>query len=743
MNEIAPGGDIRETPFGEALGERYLSYALSTIMARSLPDVRDGLKPVQRRLLFAMRQLRLEPGSGFKKCARVVGDVIGRYHPHGDTAVYDALVRLAQDFAARYPLVEGQGNFGNIDGDNAAAMRYTEARLTVAAEALLAGIDEDAVDFRTTYDAEDDEPVVLPAGLPNLLANGATGIAVGMATSIPPHNVTEICDALIHLIKRPQATYEKLVELIPGPDFPTGGILVESRENIVDAYRTGRGGFRVRARYAVEKLRHGLYQVAVSEIPYQIQKSRLVERIAELLLARKLPLLADIRDESDASVRIVLEPRNRSVAPDVLMEQLFRQTELEVRVGLNLNVLDHKRTPRVMNLREVLAAFLDHRHEVLLRRKRHRLERIERRLEVLAALMAVYASIDEVIRIIRDEDEPKAALMKTLRINDVQADAVLNMRLRQLRRLEEKKIADENRSLEDERTEITAILNSEKRRWKVIAGEIAETRARFSKSTEIGRRRTEIGLPPPAVNVPPDAMVEREPTTVVCSEKGWMRAVRGHVADAGELRYKEGDRAKFVIHAETTDKLIIFATNGRFYTLGCDKLPGGRGQGEPLRLMIELPNDHDPLAMFVYRPQGMLFAASGAGRGFVVAESDVVAQTRNGKQVLTLAAGEEAVCCAPVGEADDRVAVVGENRKLLIFALSEVPVMTRGRGVILQRYRAGGLSDATTFSSQTGLAWSAGASRTRTETDLGPWYGNRGQAGRMAPRGFAKSNRFT
>ena len=743
MDEITPGGEIRETPFGEALGERYLSYALSTIMARSLPDVRDGLKPVQRRLLFAMRQLRLDPDAGFKKCARVVGDVIGRYHPHGDVAVYDALVRLAQDFAARYPLVEGQGNFGTVDGDNAAAMRYTEARLTVAAEALLAGIDEDAVDFRATYDAEDDEPVVLPAGLPNLLANGAAGIAVGMATSIPPHNVAEICDALIHLIKRPQATYDKLIELIPGPDFPTGGILVEARESIVEAYRTGRGGFRVRARYAVERLRHGLFQVVVSEIPYQVQKSRLIERIAELLLARKLPLLADIRDESDASVRIVLEPRNRSVEPQVLMEQLFRQTELEVRVGLNLNVLDRKRTPRVMNLREVLAAFLDHRHEVLLRRKRHRLERIERRLEVLGALMAVFASIEDVIRIIRDEDEPKAALMKTLRINDAQAEAVLNMRLRQLRRLEEKKIADEHRNLEGERDGITAMLSSEKRQWKAIADEIAETRARFSKRTELGRRRTEIGPPAPAVEVPPHVMVEREPTTVVCSEKGWMRAVRGHVADAGELKYKEGDRAKFVIRAQTTDKLIVFATNGRFYTLGCDKLPGGRGHGEPLRLMIELANDHDPLSMFVHRPGGSLLVASGAGRGFVVAESDVVAQTRNGKQVLNLGADEEAAACAPVGEADDRVAVVGENRKLLVFALSQVAVMSRGRGVILQRYRGGGLSDATTYSSQTGIAWSAGSGRTRTETDLGAWLGKRGQAGAMAPRGFAKSNRFT
>ncbi len=742
MRKTATVGVIRETPLADALGERYLSYALSTIMSRSLPDVRDGLKPVHRRLLYAMRQLKLDPKAGFKKCARVVGDVIGKYHPHGDTAVYDALVRLAQEFAARYPLVEGQGNFGNVDGDGAAAMRYTEARLTDVAQALLDGIDEDAVDFRTTYDGEESEPQLLPARFPNLLANGAVGIAVGMATSIPPHNVGELCDALAHLIKRPQATFDKLVDLIPGPDFPTGGVLIEARPAILEAYKTGRGGFRLRARWEVEKLGHGQYQIVVDEIPYHVQKSRLIEKAAELLAARKLPLLADIRDESAADVRIVLEPRTRSVEPEMLMEQLFRHTDLEIRIGLNMNVLDATNTPRVMNLRECLAAFLDHRHQVLVRRTHYRLERIDHRLEVLVGLLAAYVNLDEVIRIIRDSDAPKPKLMRAFKLNEAQAEAILNMRLRQLRRLEEEEIRRENAALTAERAELGKLLKDEKRRWRMVADEIADIKKRFGAKTELGRRRTTIGTPPTAVVVPLDAMIEREPVTVLCSEKGWIRAVKGHVADLADARYKEGDRGRFALHAQTTDKLIVFATNGRFYTIGCDKLPGGRGHGEPLSLMIELGNGHDAVALFLHEPGRRLLVASETGRGFVVAEDVVLAQTRNGKQVLNLATGEEAATCATVGANDDTVAVLGKTRRLLLFRLDELPVMTRGRGVVLQRYAKGGLADAKTFKLDEGLTWRNGE-RLRTEMAIKPWLGRRAQAGRLPPKGFTRANRFT
>ncbi len=743
MSKTAPGGDIRDTPLVDALGERYLSYALSTIMARSLPDVRDGLKPVHRRLLFAMRQLKLDPASGFKKCARVVGDVIGKYHPHGDAAVYDTLVRLAQEFAVRYPLVDGQGNFGSIDGDNAAAMRYTEARLTDVAWALLEGIDEDTVDFRRTYDGEDDEPVVLPARFPNLLANGSAGIAVGMATNIPPHNVGELCAALVHLIKFPKATIAKLVDLIPGPDFPTGGVLVETRANIIEAYSTGRGSMRLRARWEVEKTGRGQYQVVVTEIPYQVQKSRLVEKIAELLAARKLPLLADVRDESTDRVRLVLEPKSRTVEPEMLMEQLFRQTDLEVRIGLNMNMLDGTNTPRVMTLREVLTAFLDHRHQVLVRRSHHRLGNIRRRLEILGGLLVAYLNLDEIIRIIRDNEKPRGKLMRAFDLSEVQADAILNMRLRQLRKLEEEAIKKENTALAAEKAEIENLLTDEKHRWRVIRDEIGEIKKRFGSGTELGRRRTEIGEPPAAVVVPLEAMIEREPITVFCSEMGWTRAVKGHIADPQEMKYKEGDRGRFVLHAQTTEKLVIFATNGRFYTLGCDKLPGGRGHGEPLRLMIDLPNEHAVVNMFVHRPGRRLVVASDCGRAFVVDESEVIAQTRNGKQVLNLAAGEEAAASAPVVEGADAVAVVGENRKLLIFKLDDLPVMGRGRGVIVQRYPKGGkLADIKTLTLGEGLTWRVGRNRTRTETALTPWLGKRGQAGRLPPKGFPRTNGF-
>ncbi|MBF0371955.1 MAG: DNA topoisomerase IV subunit A [Alphaproteobacteria bacterium] len=739
MTDTAATGEIRNLPLADALGDRYLAYAMSTIVSRSLPDVRDGLKPVHRRLLYAMQVLKLDPDAGFKKCARVVGDVIGKYHPHGDASVYEALVRLAQDFAVRYPLVEGQGNFGNIDGDNAAAMRYTEARLTAVAAALMDGLDEDSVDFRPTYDGTEEEPVVMPAAFPNLLANGSSGIAVGMATSIPPHNAGEVCDALLRLIQEPDCPVEALCALVPGPDFPTGGVLVETRENIVEAYRTGRGSFRLRARWAVEKMSHGLWQIVVTEIPYQVQKSRLIEKVAELMEVRKLPLLADIRDESTTEVRVVLEPRSRTVEPDMLMEQLFRQTDLDVRVPLNMNVLDRDNTPKVMNLKEVLRAFLDHRHEVLVRRSRYRLDRIDRRLEVLAGYLIAYLNLDEVIRIIREEDEPKAHMMRAFGLTDVQAEAILNMRLRSLRRLEEMEIRREHDTLSAEKAKLEALLGDEKRRWKAVATEIGQIRKRFGQETELGRRRTEMGCAPSAVVVPIEAWIEREDITVVLSEKGWLRAVKGHAATAEEFKFKEGDQLRFMAHAATTDKLLAFATNGRFYTVGCDKLPRGRGHGEPLRLMVDLPNDAEIAALLVHKPGRRLLVASSAGRGFVVEEAEVIAQTRVGKQILNLADDEKALFCLTVE--GDAVAVLGENRKLLVLMADEVPVMTRGRGVQLQKYRDGGMADVKSFTLAQGLSWKSGE-RQRTETNLAPWLGRRGGIGRMPPNGFPRSNRF-
>jgi topoisomerase-4 subunit A len=730
---------IGTVSLAEALSERYLAYALSTITARSLPDVRDGLKPVHRRLLHAMRILKLDPTTGFKKCARVVGDVIGKYHPHGDTAVYDAMVRLAQEFAVRYPLVDGQGNFGNIDGDNPAAMRYTEARLTAVASALLDGIDQDTVDFRATYDGEEEEPVVLPARFPNLLANGSSGIAVGMATNVPPHNVGELCDALVHLLKRPNANMTTLVEKIPGPDFPTGGVLVEGHDSIVQSYTTGRGSFRLRARWEVEKLPRGQYQIIVTEIPYQVPKARLIEKIAGLMEARKLVLLGDVLDESAETVRIVFEPKSRTVEPETLMESLFRLTDLEVRISLNLNVLDGHGVPRVMNLREALQAFLDHRHEVLVRRSNHRLATIAKRLEVLGGYLVVFLNLDEVIRIVREEDEPKQALIKRFKITDAQAEAILNMRLRALRKLEEIAIIEERDALEAEKSGLDALLADDGLRRDVLIDELRDIRANFGEKTPLGCRRTEIGAPPSEIDVPTEAMIEREPITVLCSEKGWIRAVKGH-GNGTETKYKEGDRERFKVTAETTDKLVVFATNGRFYTLGCDKLPRGRGFGEPLRLMIDLGNDQDITAVFVHQEGRRLFVASSDGRGFVVSENEVIAQKRQGKQVLNLGAGAEAAVCAVAD--GDTVAVIGDNRKLLLFGLDDVPVMTRGRGVILQRYRDGGLADAKTFNRADGLTWRSG-DRTRTHGELADWLGARGQSGRLPPTGFPRSNRFS
>ncbi len=738
MSKTAVAGDIRDVDFAEALGERYLSYALSTITARSLPDVRDGLKPVHRRLLYAMRELKLDPRSGFKKCARVVGDVIGKFHPHGDVAVYDALVRLAQDFAQRYPLVEGQGNFGNIDGDNAAAYRYTESRLTEVAEALLAGIDQDAVDFRPTYDGENSEPVVLPARFPNLLANGASGIAVGMATSIPPHNVGELCAALLHLVKHRRCTVAELVERVPGPDFPTGGVLVEAADTIRQAYETGRGSFRLRARWEPEKHGHGLYRVIVTEMPYQVPKSRLIEKIAALLEERKLPLLADVHDELTDVVRIVLEPKSRNVDPAVLMESLFRATELETRIPLNMNVLDAAGVPRVMSLKEALQAFLDHRRVVLLRVTRYRLAEIARRSEILKGQMIVYLNLDEVIRIIREHDDAKERMMKRWRLSEVQVEAILNMRLRSLRRLEEIEIKKELKSLAAEQEELEGLVEDEKRQWKAIAGEIEDIRKAFGGGP-LGKRRTEIGAAPAALVVPVEALVEREPVTVLCSAKGWIRAVKGQNLALADIKYKEGDEGRFVVPAATTDKLLVFATNGRFYTLPVDKLPGGRGHGEPLRLMIDLANEHDVAAILPYAAGTKLLLASSDGRGFIVPVDEALGQTRAGKVVMTPGDGAQARICAPVE--GDTVAVVGSNRKLLIFPLAEVPEMARGRGVILQRYHEGELADAKVFSKAEGLSWKSGE-RTRTEPDIRAWIGQRASSGRVVPSGFAKSGKF-
>jgi len=738
LKTLPGGGEIRETKLADALSERYLAYALSTIMSRSLPDVRDGLKPVHRRLLWAMHQLKLDPAAGFKKCARVVGDVIGKYHPHGDAAVYEALVRLAQDFAARYPLVEGQGNFGNIDGDNAAAMRYTEARLTEVAQALLQGIDENAVDFRATYDGEEQEPVVLPAAFPNLLANGANGIAVGMATSIPPHNAGEVCAAALELVRNPQATTGDLLKHMPGPDFPTGGMLVEPPEAIAEAYETGRGGFRIRAKWEQEKLRNGTWQIVVTEIPYQVAKAKLVEQIAQLMEERKLPLLGDIRDESTDKVRLVLEPKSRTVDPAVLMETLFRATALESRFSLNMNVLDADRTPRVMGLKEVLRAWLDHRHVVLVRRTEHRLAAIARRLEILDGYLVVYLNLDEVIRIVREEDEPKAVLMQTFSLTELQADSILNMRLRALRKLEEMEIRKEHKKLSAEQKKLQGLMKSEAKRWEVIAEELEETRAKFGDGP-LGARRTETGRILPAVLVDETAFVEREPITVILSEKGWIRAQKGHIPEDAELRFKEGDQLHTWVHAQSTDRIVLFATNGKSYTLKADAIPRGRGDGQPVRLMVDLTNEDAIVAMFVHKEGGRFLVASTDGKGFLVKSEELVAERRTGKQVLLLDAGKEAAICVPAE--GDTVAVIGENRKLLLFPIEQVPEMTRGRGVQLQSYRDGGLADAKVFFRKDGLSWRLG-DRVRVETDLQPWRGNRAGAGKMPPNGFPKSNRF-
>ena len=790
-------------PLRRAIGERYLTYALSTIMHRALPDARDGLKPVHRRILFAMRELRLSSTGGFRKSAKISGDVMGNYHPHGDAAIYDAMARLAQDFAVRYPLVDGQGNFGNIDGDNPAASRYTEARMTAVAEAMLDGLNENAVDFRDNYDGTLREPVVLPASFPNLLANGSSGIAVGMATNIPPHNIGELVDACLHLIKFPNAGDDKLLDYVPGPDFPTGGVVVEPQESMAQAYRTGRGAFRLRCLWNTEDLGRGQWQIVVTEIPYQVQKSKLIEKLAELIQTKKVPILADVRDESADDVRIVLEPRSKNVEPDVLMGMLYRNSDLEVRFSLNMNVLIDGVTPKVCSMKEVLRAFLDFRREVLIRRSRHRLQKIDHRLEVLQGLITAFLNLDRVIEIIRYDDDPKAALMyedwskphqasliramdesqyrsplagvdtasltliseadaaatgilaetaperempqmyegRENGLSDVQAEAILNMRLRSLRRLEEEALVKERDDLMAERFQIEDLLEDESVQWTAIASQLKEVKKTFGKDYEGGARRTRIEEAGEVEEVPLEAMIDREPITVVCSKMGWIRAMTGHIDLTRELKFKDGDGPRFIFHAETTDRLLVFGSNGRFYTLSAANLPGGRGMGEPLRLMVDLPNEAEIISLFIHRPGAKLLVASSAGDGFLVGEDDVVAQTRSGKQVLNVRGDVRAHVCKPA--TGDHVACVGENRKVLVFPADELPEMGRGKGVRLQRYKDGGLSDATTFNLAEGLSWLDPAGRTRTETNLEEWLGKRAGAGRMAPRGFPRDNTFT
>ena len=754
---------LTSEPLSRAIGERYLTYALSTIMHRALPDARDGLKPVHRRILYAMRELRLTATGGFRKSAKISGDVMGNYHPHGDAAIYDAMARLAQDFNVRYPLVDGQGNFGNIDGDNPAASRYTEARLTAIAETLMEGLAENAVDFRPNYDGTLEEPVVMPAAFPNLLANGSSGIAVGMATNIPPHNLDELIGACHAMLGNPQITDDALLAFVPGPDFPTGGVIVEPRESILEAYRTGRGAFRLRAKWEVEDLGRGTWQIVVTEIPYQVQKSKLIEKLAELIQTKKVPILADVRDESADDLRIVLEPRARTVEPEMLMGMLFRNSDLEIRFSLNMNVLIDGKVPRVCSLKEVLRAFLDHRRDVLKRRSLHRMEKIDHRLEVLEGFIVAFLNLDRVIDIIRYDDDPRQALMaedwgkphkratsekdyvppagENGSLTEVQADAILNMRLRSLRRLEEMELIRERDALMAERAGLADLLDSDRLQWKRIGAELEEVRKQFGKDTKLGARRTRFADMTDAEEVPFEAMIEREPITVICSKMGWIRAMKGHVALDSEVKFKDGDEGRFLFHAETTDKILLVGSNGRFYTLIGANLPGGRGMGEPVRLMVDLPNEADIIDLMIFRPGEKLLVASTAGDGFVVPSDEVLAQTRAGKAVLTVRDGVKTALCRRVQ--GDAVAVVGDNRKMLVFPLAELPEMAKGKGVRLQKYKDGGLADAITFTLADGLSWKDPAGRTRSETDLGEWQGARASAGRMAPRGFPRDNRFT
>ena len=754
---------ILAEPLSRAIGERYLTYALSTIMNRALPDARDGLKPVHRRILYAMRELKLNATGGFRKSAKISGDVMGNYHPHGDAAIYDAMARLAQEFNVRYPLVDGQGNFGNIDGDNPAASRYTEARMTIVAEALLEGLNEDAVDFRENYDGTLSEPIVLPASFPNLLANGSSGIAVGMATNVPPHNISELCDACLHMIKNPNARIETLVEKIRGPDFPTGGTIVEPPENILNAYKTGRGSFRLRARFSIEDIGRGQWQIVISEIPFQVQKSKLIEKIAELIQTKKIPILEDVRDESAEDVRIVLEPKSKNVEPNVLMETLFKISDLEVRFSLNMNVLIDGLVPKVCNLSEVLRAFLDHRRNILKRRSKFRLNKIDNRLEILEGLIVAFLNLDRVIDIIRYDENPKLALMSEDwgqqherakdeldykrpdisvdgELNEVQTEAILNMRLRSLRRLEEVELVKERDTLMEERANLEDLLADTVQQWNKIAEEIRLTKKQFGKDHSGGERRTDFAEAPDFEEVPIEAMIEREPITVVCSVMGWIRAMNGHIDLDRELKFKDGDGPAIIFHAQTTDKLLALGSNGRFYTLLASNLPGGRGMGEPLRLMVDIPDEAKIVNIMPYIPDQRLLLASSAGDGFIVRHDDVIAQTKNGKQILNVKGNSVAKVCRNIN--GDHIAVVGENRKVLIFSITELPEMVRGKGVRLQKYKEGGLSDITTFDLLNGLSWLDPAGRTRTETNLEEWTGKRATAGRMAPRGFPRNKKF-
>lgn len=731
---------IDSVQFTEALEERYLSYALSTIMARSLPDVRDGLKPVHRRLIYAMLQLKLDPKSGFKKCARVVGDVVGKYHPHSEQAVYDALTRLAQDFIVRYPLIEGQGNFGSIDGDNPAAMRYTESKLTHAAMALLGDIDKNTVPFRATYDGSESEPMVLPAAFPNVLANGAEGIAVGMASSIPPHNISELCDAMLHMIENPKATTEELLTFLPGPDFPTGGIVVEDKGTIQRAYETGKGSFRMRARWEKEPLAHGMYQIVITEIPYQVKKSKLIEKIAELFKEKRLALLGNIRDESAEDIRIVLEPKSRTCDPEMLMESLFKLTDLEVRFSMNMNVLTEKSVPKVMGLAEVLTSFLDHRKTVVVRRSEHRLAQIERRLEILSGFLIVYVHLDEVIRIIREEDHPKEVMMKKWGLTELQVDAILNLRLRSLQRLEEIAIRKEHDELSKEKDVLEKLLASERRQWTVIRKETEAIKKHFTEDPALGERRTAFDHSVDANKVIDiEAFIEREPVTIICSKKGWIRGMKGHGHDVSTFKYKDGDEEGFVETAMTTDKLLLFTSSGRCFTVPCDKVPKGKGFGEPISVHTDLEENDTLVALHVFKADQLFCVAGTSGKGFIVSANDMVAQTRNGRQVLSLTKGSKALLCKPVK--GDMVATVGTNRKLLVMPMDELPVMKRGQGVQIQRYKDATLADITFFTKDEGLTWQIG-DRTRSEKDMTAWLGKRGLAGKLVPPGFPRSNKF-
>ena len=736
---VEENAKIKDVQLGEELSKRYLSYAMSTIVSRSLPDVRDGLKPVHRRLMYAMRQLHLDPKNGFKKCARVVGDVIGKYHPHGDTAVYGAMVRLAQDFSVRYPLVDGQGNFGNIDGDGAAAMRYTEARLTEFAMDLMDGLNDDAVDFMDTYDGEDSEPVVMPAMVPNLLCNGSMGIAVGMATNIPPHNLSEISDALLYLIENPDCDDEPLVRRLKGPDFPTGGVIVDSFDTILNNYKQGKGSFRIRAKWTTEDLGHGQYQIVVTEIPYQVIKSKLIEKIAELLLNKKLPFLSDVRDESAQDVRIVLEPKNRTVDAAMLMEQLFRQTDLEAKFNMNMNVLDLDCVPRVMSIKEVLHDYLVHRNDVLLRKIKFRLSKINARLEILEGYLTAYLNLDEIIRIIREEDEPKKVMMAEFKLTDNQAEAILNMKLRNLCKLDEEQINAEHSDLLEEKAKLEILHDDESQRWKAIAEEIKKTKEKYSKKTALGRRRTEFAEAPADIDVPVEALIEKEPITVILSQKGWIRCIKGHADLNDDFKFKDDDALLYAIHAQTTDKIVLLDNKGKFFNVAAKDIPSGRGFGQPVRLMIDLANNDEVISMFVYEQGVNYLIASDKGYGFIVDENHLLAQTRSGRKIMNVADGENMKFCLPM--TGDYVAVVGENRRLLVFKAEEIPTMARGHGVLLQKYKDGNISDIQIFKGEDGFSYNR-AGGISTEKELIGWLGHRAQIGKVVPFGFPKSNKF-